>query len=40
MSNVLAIAAVTQLLKDLLHDALIDGNASSMTGADVAVTAW
>ena len=39
MSNVLAIAAVTQLLKDLLHDALIDGNASSMTGADVAVTA-
>ena len=39
MSNVLAIAAVTQILKDLLHDALIDGDAIEMTGADVSVTA-
>lgn len=39
MSNVLAIAAVTQLLKDLLNDALIDGDASQALGADFTVTA-
>lgn len=39
MSNVLAIAAVTQLLKDLLNDALIDGDVSQAMGADFTVTA-
>ena len=39
MSNVLAIAAVTQLLKDLLNDALINGDASEALGADFSVTA-
>ena len=39
MSNVLAIAAVTQLLKDLLNDALINGDASQALGADFTVTA-
>lgn len=39
MSNVLAIAAVTQLLKDLLNNALIDGDASQALGADFTVTA-
>lgn len=39
MSNVLAIAAVTQLLKDLLNDALIQGDASQALGADFTVTA-
>ncbi|NVO58271.1 DUF4255 domain-containing protein [Rhodobacteraceae bacterium B1Z28] len=39
MSNVLAIAAVTQILKDLLNDALIDGDASQALGADFTVTA-
>ena len=39
MSNVLAIAAVTQLLKDLLNDALIDGDATTALGADFSVTA-
>jgi hypothetical protein len=39
MSNVLAISAVTQLLKSLLHDALIDGDASQVLGADFTVTA-
>jgi hypothetical protein len=29
MSNVLAIAAVTQLLKDLLNDALINGDVTT-----------
>ena len=39
MSNVLAIAAVTQILKDLLNDALIQGDASKALGADFTVTA-
>ncbi|WP_146348163.1 DUF4255 domain-containing protein [Falsiphaeobacter marinintestinus] len=39
MSNVLAISAVTQLLKSLIHDALIEGDASQMLGADFSVTA-
>jgi Pvc16 N-terminal domain len=39
MSNVLAIAAVTQLLKDLLNDALVNGDASQALGADFTVTA-
>jgi hypothetical protein len=39
MSNVLAIAAVTQLLKDLLNNALIDGDAGQALGADFIVTA-
>jgi hypothetical protein len=39
MSNVLAISAVTQLLKSLLHDALIEGDAAQALGADFTVTA-
>lgn len=39
MSNVLAIAAVTQLLKDLINDALINGEVSQALGADFTVTA-
>ena len=39
MSNVLAIAAVTQLLKDLLNDALVNGDVSQVLGADFIVTA-
>ena len=39
MSNVLAIAAVTQLLKDLINDALIQGDVSQALGADFTVTA-
>ena len=39
MSNVLAIAAVTQLLKDMINDALINGIVSEATGADFSVTA-
>jgi hypothetical protein len=39
MSNVLAIAAVTQLLKDLINDTLINGNISQVLGADFTVTA-
>ncbi len=39
MSNVLAIAAVTQLLKDMLNDAMINGEVSQVMGADFAVTA-
>ena len=39
MSNVLAVAAVTQLLKDLINDTLINGIVSQVTGADFAVTA-
>lgn len=39
MSNVLAIAAVTQLLKDLLNDSLINGDVSTALGADFIVTA-
>jgi hypothetical protein len=39
MSNVLAIAAVSQLLKDLLNDALINGDASQALGSDFVVTA-
>lgn len=38
MSNVLAIAAVTRLLRDLLNDTLIDGNVSQVLGADFTVT--
>ncbi len=39
MSNVLAIAAVTHLLKDLLNDAFIDGDVTSALGADFSITA-
>ena len=39
MSNALAIASVTRFLKDLLHDALVNGNVSSDLGEDVTVTA-
>lgn len=39
MSNVLAIAAVTQLLKNMLNDALINGEVSQVMGADFLVTA-
>lgn len=39
MSNVLAIAAVTHLLKDLLNNALIDGDVSQALGSDFTVTA-
>ena len=39
MSSVLAIAAVTQLLKDLINDALINGDVSQALGADFTVTA-
>jgi hypothetical protein len=39
MSNVLAIAAVTQLLKDLLNDALINGDVTTALGADFTVSA-
>ena len=39
MSNVLAIAAVTQLLKDLINDTLINGEVSTAMGADFTVTA-
>lgn len=39
MSNALAIASVTRILKDLLNDALVDGDASSNLGTDVTVTA-
>ena len=39
MSNVLAIAAVTQLLKDLLNDTLINGNVTQVLNSDFVVTA-
>jgi hypothetical protein len=39
VSNVLAIAAVTQLLKDLLNDALINGDVTGALGADFTVSA-
>lgn len=39
MTNVLAIASVTQLLKDLLNEALINGEVSDVLGADFTVTA-
>lgn len=39
MSNVLAIAAVTQLLKDLINDALINGEVSQVLNSDFTVTA-
>lgn len=39
MSNVLAIAAVTQILKDLINDAMIQGDLSQALGADFDVTA-
>lgn len=39
MTNMLAIAAVTQLLKDLLNETLINGDVSQVLGADFSVTA-
>lgn len=39
MSNVLAVAGVTQLLKDLINDALVNGDVSQALGADFTVTA-
>lgn len=39
MSNMLAIAAVTQLLKDLINDTLVNGDVSQVLGADFTVTA-
>ncbi|WP_299210375.1 Pvc16 family protein [uncultured Tateyamaria sp.] len=39
MSNVLAISAVTQLMKDLINDAMINGNISQVLGSDFTVTA-
>ncbi len=39
MSNVLAIAAVTRLLKDLINDTMIQGDVSTALGADFSVTA-
>lgn len=39
MSNVLAISAVTQVLKSLIHDALIEGEAAQALGDDFTVTA-
>jgi hypothetical protein len=39
VSNVLAIAGVTQLLKDLVNDALVNGDVSQALGADFTVTA-
>lgn len=39
MSNMLAIAAVTQILKDLLNDTLVNGDASRIMGSDFTVTA-
>jgi hypothetical protein len=39
MSNVLAISAVTQVLKSLIHDALIEGEATQALGDDFTVTA-
>lgn len=39
MSNALAIASVTRLLKDLLNDALVNGDVSGDTGTDVIVSA-
>lgn len=39
MSNALAIASVTRLLKDLLNDTLVNGDISGDVGSDVIVTA-
>lgn len=39
MSNVLAIAGVTRILKDMLNDALVFGNVDQVMGTDFAVTA-
>jgi Pvc16 N-terminal domain len=39
MSNALAIASVTRLLKDLLNDTLVNGDISGDIGTDVIVTA-
>lgn len=39
MSTVLAIASVTQVLKDLLNDGLIDHDITGITGGNVTVTA-
>jgi hypothetical protein len=39
MSNALAIAAVTRLMKDLLNDAVVNGDISADVGTDVLVTA-
>ena len=38
MSNALAIASVTRLLKDLLNDTLVNGDISGDIGTDVIVT--
>lgn len=40
MSTALAIASVTQVLKDLLNNGLIDHDVTGATGGNVAVTAW
>jgi hypothetical protein len=39
MSNALAIASVTAVLKDLLNNGVIDHDLTSVVGSDVAVTA-
>ncbi|WP_170332424.1 DUF4255 domain-containing protein [Ruegeria arenilitoris] len=39
MSNVLAIAGVTRILKDMLNDALVFGNVEQVLGTDFIVTA-
>lgn len=39
MSNVLAVAAVTQLLKDLINDAMINGDIGQVLNSDFRVTA-
>lgn len=39
MSNALAIASVTRILKDLLNDTLVNGDISGDIGSDVVVTA-
>ena len=39
MSNVLAIAGVTRILKDMLNDALVFGNVDQVMGTDFTVTA-
>jgi len=40
MSSALAIASVTQVLKDLLNNGIIDRDVSGATGVDVAVTSF
>ena len=38
MSNALAIASVTRLLRDLLNDAVVNGDIAAQLGTDVLVT--